>query len=209
MEKRDSDTIVINSLEKDQKFSVNEGEKKTFVIVLTDGKNSEGDVKIFISGRNADVQILGLIVGYGKQHVRLYTFQDHVEPESVSDLLIKSVLFDEAKVYYSGLIRIEKDAQKSNAYQKNQTLLMSPNSWADTRPTLEIEANDVRCTHGATIGKLREDEMYYLETRGLTQKDASRVLIKGFYQDVLRRIPNDNIRKDIESKLYSQLHALV
>lgn len=204
-----NNVVLIQELIKDQEFRVGDGEKKTFVIVLTSGENSEGDVKIYIKGKHADVQILGVILGFGKQIVRLYTFQDHMESESVSDLLIKSVLFDEAKVYYSGLIRIEKGAQKSNAYQKNQHILMSPKTWADSRPTLEIEANDVRCTHGATIGKLDESQLYYLRTRGLSAKAAQRLLIEGFYQDVIDRIPHVEMRQHIEEKLYSRLHSLV
>lgn len=202
-------TIVIESLKKDQEFIVGDNEQKTFILFLANGESADGDVKIRIEGKNAHVQILGAILGYGKQIIHLYTFQDHMKPESISDLLIKSVLFDEAKMYYSGLIRIEKDAQKSNAYQKNQNILMSDKSWADSRPKLEIEANDVRCTHGATIGKLRDDELYYLEARGLPKKDAEKLLIEGFFEDVLVRIPDEKKREHIKSSLYSHLHSLV
>lgn len=209
VEKNLSETVIIDTLKKDIEYVVRDNEQKTFIIVLTDGKSEEGEVKIYIKGKNADVQILGVILGYGKQIVRLYTFQDHMESESVSDLLIKSVLFDEAKVYYSGLIRIEKGAQKSNAYQKNQHILMSAETRAESRPTLEIEANDVRCTHGATIGKLDAGQLYYLYTRGLPPKVAKRLLIEGFYKDVIDRIPNMEVGQSIEEKLYSRLHSLV
>lgn len=202
-------TIVIDHLQKDLKFKVGNNEKKTFIIFLTNDTEQIGDVKIFIEGEKAKVQILGIIVGQGKQKVELYTLQDHIKPESVSDLLIKSVLFDESKFNYKGLIKIEKDAQKSNAYQKNQNLLLSPKSWADSRPYLEILANDVRCTHAATVGQIDKNQLYYLQTRGLTERIATYLLVDGFFQDVLDRIPDDKIREEVKEKLFNKITVLL
>lgn len=207
-----SKVVLINKLVKDKEYFVGDQEKKTFVIFLTGDKDQNGEVKIIIKGRNAEVVILGIIIGTGQQKINLYTLQDHLERESVSDLLIKSVLFDEARLNYSGLIKIEKNAQKSNAYQKNQNLLLSPHSWADSRPKLEILANDVRCTHGATIGKIDPNQLYYLMSRGLNEKDATKLLIEGFFNEVLWRIGEpkiqDKLAKEINqtiSELTSQL----
>lgn len=203
-----SDVIIINKLIKNQQFTVSDGENKTFVIVLTKEGEQSGDVKIIIKGKKAEVLILGIIIGQGKQKINLYTLQDHQKRESKSDLLIKTVLFDEAKFYYQGLIKIEKDAQKSNAYQKNQNILMSPKSWADSRPTLEILANDVRCTHGATVGKIDPEQIYYLKSRGLSEKLVQKMLLEGFLNEIILRIPDkklqDKIRVNINGKI-SQL----
>src|SRR3990167_2819936 len=203
-------TVVIDHLRTDQQFIVVDNEKKTFVIILTGEKDEDGEVKIIIKGKKTEVQILGIIIGQGKQKINLYTLQDHLKPESKSDLLIKSVLFDEAKFYYQGLIRIEKDAQKSNAYQKNQNILMSPQSWADSKPYLEIKANDVRCTHGATVGKLNNDELFYLESRGLSVKEATKLLLEGFFNDVWMRLEDKKIKnklaQTINNKLTNLLH---
>jgi len=201
--------VVINKLIKDQKFIVSDGENKTFVILLLDGLEQLGDVKIAIKGKSANVAILGIIVGYGKQKINLYTLQDHFQPNSVSDLFIKSVLFDESKFNYRGLIKIEKNAQKSNAYQKNQNLLMSPSAWADSRPYLEILANDVRCTHGATIGRVDEQQLYYLATRGLSEIEATKLIVSGFYQEILDRIPNREIQIKLKKRLDSKINNLL
>lgn len=203
-----SSTIIIDKLLKNQEFMVGDSETKTFVIFLADKKNQIGKLKVIIKGNKSNVAILGIIVGSGKQKIDLYTLQDHLKPESISDLFIKSVLFDEAKFNYQGLIKIEKGAQKSNAYQKNQNLLMSPHAWADSRPYLEILANDVRCTHGATVGKIDRDQLYYLQTRGLSTKEATQLIIEGYCNEVLERIPNDKIRDEINKKLNATLQGL-
>lgn len=204
-----NNTIIIDHLEKDQQFTVGNYENKTFVIFLIGDSIQNGDVKIIIKGKKAKVQILGIILGFDKQKIELYTLQDHVKAKSVSDLLIKSVLFDSARFNYKGLIKIEKDAQKSNAYQKNQNLLLSPGAWADSRPYLEILANDVRCTHGATVGKIDKDQLYYLSTRGLTPDVATKLLIEGFYNEVIERIPNGKIRDEIREELNRKIEYLL
>jgi len=201
--------VIIDRLKKNQSFTVGNNETKTFVIFLL-GKNAQrGEVKIIIKGKKAQVQILGLIIAAGEQKIELYTLQDHLKPESVSDLLVKSILFDRAKFNYQGLIKIEKDAQKSNAYQKNQNLLMSKSAWADSRPYLEILANDVRCTHGATIGKIDEEQLYYLKTRGLEEKLATKLLINGFLREVIERIPDKKIQDMLEDEIEKQINRLV
>ena len=204
-----TNSIIINNIKKDQQFIVVDNEKKTFVIILTGEKDQVGDVKIIINGKKTEVQILGIIIGHGKQKINLYTLQDHLKPESKSDLLIKSVLFDEAKFYYQGLIKIEKDAQKSNAYQKNQNILMSPKSWADSRPTLEILANDVRCTHGVTIGKIDPQQTFYLKSRGLSEKLAQKMLLEGFLNEIILRIPDEKLQDEIRVKINNKITQLL
>lgn len=207
--KNKDNIIIIDKLDKKLEFNVKDNENKTFLILHDNGQSSEGNVNIVISGKNANVQILGIILGFGLQTINLYTLQDHLKANSVSDLFIKSVLFDKAKFYYKGLIKIEKDAQKSNAYQKNQNLLLSNKSWADSRPSLEILANDVRCTHGATVGKLDENQLYYLETRGLNKIEASRMLINGFFTDVIGRIPDQKIKDKLMSRVEEKIEILM
>lgn len=201
--------IIIDHLRKDQQFIVKDKEDKTFVVFLADKKDQIGKLKIYIKGNKTNVQILGIIIGSGKQKIELYTLQDHLKPESVSDLFIKSVLFDEAKFNYQGLIKIEKGAQKSNAYQKNQNLLLSSKTWADSRPYLEILANDVRCTHGATIGKIDEEQLYYLKTRGLDDIAARKIIISGFLNEVIERIPDEKIREKLKEKLDRKIIRLL
>lgn len=204
----DNKTIIIDKLRKDQEFRVSDGEIKTFVIFLLDREDQIGKVRIIIKGSKAYVRIFGVIIGSNTQQINLYTLQDHQKPESISDLLIKTVLFDEAKFQYQGLIKIEKGAQKSNAYQKNQNLMMSEKAWADSRPYLEILANDVRCTHGATIGRLDKEQVYYLASRGLGRKEASRLLIEGFLNEVISRISDKIIQASLMDKISLAINRL-
>lgn len=201
--------VIIDKLIKENSFIVQDNENKTFLIFLTENKDQNGDVKIIIDGEKANVQILGIILGSGNQKINLYTLQDHLKRESVSDLLIKSVLFGESRFNYKGLIKIEKKAQKSNAYQKNQNILMSPKSWADSRPYLEILANDVRCTHGATVGKIDKEQLYYLKSRGINEKEGSKMIITGFFQDVLNRISDFTIREELLKKLEAKIPKML
>ena len=201
--------ILIDSLAGQKKFTVGQNEKKTFIIYLTENDSQTGEVDIIINGSGSDVKILGMILGSERQVLRLYTLQDHQKELSVSDLLIKSVLFGSAKFYYEGLIRIGQGAQKSNAYQKNDNILMSIDSWADSRPKLEILANDVRCTHGATIGRLNDLSMYYLKTRGLSESQSAELILSGFYRDALQRIEDENLREQLVRDLDTKIKRLV
>ena len=203
------DTIIIENLKEDQQFIVGDHEEKTFVIFLDNKQNQSGEIIIKIKGRQANIQILGIIIGSGQQKIKLATIQDHQYPESKSNLLIKSVLFDEARLFYRGLIKIEKNAQKSNAYQKNQTLLMGTGVWADSKPYLEILTNDVRCTHGATIGKIDENLLYYLQTRGLDEKTSTKLITVGFLQEVIDRIPDQKVQNTLAQKIDFQVNKLL
>lgn len=163
-------------------------------LVKTPGKhifylhNFSGELNIAIESTAAEVYIFGIYIGRGADNFKVNTIQNHKVGENVSDLLIKGVFFDESKFIYEGLIRIEKKAQKSNAYQKNQNLMMSPKVFVDSRPFLEILANDVRCTHGSTTGKLDVEQIYYLQSRGLNIKNAEKILIDGFIEDIFNKI---------------------
>lgn len=201
--------ILIDSLAGHKKFTVGQNEKKTLIIYLTENDSQTGEVDIIINGSGSEVKILGMILGSERQVLRLYTLQDHQKEQSVSDLLIKSVLFGSAKFYYEGLIRIGQGAQKSNAYQKNDNILMSKGTWADSRPKLEILANDVRCTHGATIGRLNDLSMYYLKTRGLSESQSAELILSGFYRDALQRIEDENLREQLFRDLDTKIKRLV
>lgn len=200
---------IISTLSSETAFTVGSKEKYIFLILLLDTNDQLGDLKVEINGSGAEVQILGIVLGSAKQKINIYTLQDHKAPNSISDLFIKSVLFDEARLSYRGLIQIEKGAFKSNAYQKNQNILMSPKSWADTRPELEILANDVRCTHGATVGRLNEEQVYYLKSRGLSQEQATQLLLEGFFTEVLNRVPDEKLRTDLQKKVNNSLQKLL
>jgi Fe-S cluster assembly protein SufD len=161
--------------------------------------NHSGKINIDIETKNAEVYIFGLFIGHDKDNFTLNTVQHHKEQESLSDLFIKGVFFDESRFVYEGLIRLEKSAQKSHAYQKNQNLIMSPGCFVDSRPFLEILANDVFCTHGSTTGKLNKDELLYLQTRGLNKEVAEKLMIQGFVTDLFSRMQKLGIKDEIKN----------
>lgn len=169
--------------EKKDTYKVNVSGKHVFFVF-----NYSGTINIQIESPDAEVFIYGVYIGKGNDNFKLNTIQHHEVGNNVSDLLVKGVFFDESKFIYEGLIRIDKKAQKSNAYQKNQNLIMSPSVFVDSRPFLEILANDVRCTHGSTTGKLDNEQLYFLQTRGLSQQKAISLLLAGFVEDVFNKI---------------------
>jgi Fe-S cluster assembly protein SufD len=126
----------------------------------------------------------------------------------VSDLLVKGALRDEAVSVYSGLIKIRKDAQHSDAYQANRNLLLSPKARADSIPKLEIEANDVRCTHGATVGQVDAEQLFYLQSRGFSLDEAQNTLVHGFFQPVIDRIALGEVRERIHAAIDAELEGL-
>lgn len=147
-------------------------------------KNLSGKIIFDIISSNVEVNIYGLYLGKKNEKFEIYTVQNHLSTNSISNLLIKGVFYDSANFSYQGLIRIEKQAQKSHAYQKNQNLVLSPNVVVNSKPELEILANDVFCTHGSTTGRLNKEEIFYLKSRGIIEKEAKKLLVKGFIQDV-------------------------
>jgi len=148
--------------------------------------SGEFDFNIKASGVNLD--ILGLFVGKKSDNFELKTNQYHIAPGSTSNLLIKGVFDEHSKFIYQGLIKIEKSGQKSHAYQKNKNLILSPDVYVDSRPFLEILANDVFCTHGSTTGKINEESLFYLKSRGLNQKIAEKLYVSGFIQEIIDKI---------------------
>lgn len=148
--------------------------------------SGEFDFRIKASGVNLD--ILGLFVGKKSDNFELKTNQYHIYPNSTSNLLIKGVFDDQSKFIYQGLIKIEKSGQKSHAYQKNKNLILSSDVYVDSRPFLEILANDVFCTHGSTTGKINEESLFYLKSRGLNQELAEQLYISGFIQEIIDKI---------------------
>ena len=158
------------------------------------GKLTKLDLEMHLDGEGSEAKFSGCYFGNGTQHFDFHTFQNHNVGHSISDLLFKGALRDSARMVYQGLIKVHKDAQRSDAYQANRNLLLSEKARADSIPSLEIEANDVRCTHGATVGQVDEDQLFYLQTRGLRRPDAERMIIQGFFEPVLERIPAESLR---------------
>ena len=158
------------------------------------GRLVKSNLETTLAGDGARSELLGILLGEARQHFDTHTLQDHQAPHTFSDLLYKSALAGQAQSIYTGLIRIAKQAQKSDAYQANRNLLLSQGATADSIPMLEIEADDVRCTHGVAVGPVDEDQAFYLMSRGLSRPEAERLIVEGFFDPVFRRIPTEDLR---------------
>jgi Fe-S cluster assembly protein SufD len=153
----------------------------------------------------AEARPLGLFFGDGAQHLDFRTLQDHRVGHTTSDLLYKGALYDEAVSVFSGMIRVHPKAQHTDAYQANRNLLLSDAAQAYSIPNLEIGANEVRCTHGATIGPIQPDEVFYLRSRGIDPAAAEALIVMGFFEVVLREIKPSDLRLSLQKLLASKL----
>jgi Fe-S cluster assembly protein SufD len=169
--------------------------------------SAKGKVRIQndLAGQGATSRVTGAYFADGTQHLDYDTFQEHIAPHTTSDFAFKGALRDTATAVWRGMIRVEKDAQKTNAYQENRNLLLSPHAHADSIPGLEILANDVRCTHGATLGQVDRDQLFYLMARGLSRAEAERLIVRGFFQDVLDRIELEPVRDALAAALEARI----
>jgi Fe-S cluster assembly protein SufD len=158
-----------------------------------------------LSGRGATSRVTGAYFADGGQHLDYDTFQEHIAPDCTSDFAFKGALRDHATAVWRGMIRVEKDAQKTNAYQECRNLMLSPTTHAVPIPGLEILANDVRCTHGATVGRVDRDQLFYLMARGLPRPEAERLIVRGFFQDVLDRIELEPVREAVTAALEARI----
>ena len=168
-------------------------------------KNGKVRIENDLAGEGATSRVTGAYFADGDQHLDYDTFQEHIAPNTTSDFAFKGALRDAASVVWRGMIKVEKDAQRTNAYQENRNLLLSDKAHADSIPGLEIEANDVRCTHGATIGQVDRDQLFYLMARGLTRGEAERLIVRGFFQDVLDRIELEPVRDALGEALEARI----
>jgi Fe-S cluster assembly protein SufD len=147
-----------------------------------------------LAGPGADCQVNGVLFTEGKQHLTYNTLQHHVAPNCHSDFLYKGALQDRSRTVWRGMIKVDPAAQQSDGYQRNDNLLLSPSVRADSIPGLEIEADNVRCTHGSTSGRVDEELIFYTQCRGFTRKEAIRAIVTGFFQQISDRITIDSVR---------------
>jgi Fe-S cluster assembly protein SufD len=158
-----------------------------------------------LAGPGATSRVTGAYFADADQHLDYDTFQEHMAPDTESDFAFKGALRDTATAVWRGMIRVERDAQKTNAYQECRNLMLSPTTHAVPIPGLEILANDVRCTHGATVSRVDREQLFYLMARGLPRPEAERLIVRGFFQDVLDRIELEPVRAAVTSALEARI----
>lgn len=162
------------------------------------GRLNKLNQAIVLEGNGANAQMLGLAFTDARQHLDVSTAQEHVSPHTSSDLLYRAVLKDRSQTAWGGNIYVYPAANYTDAYQKNDNLLLSERAHADTLPGLEIQAHEVRCTHGATAGKIDTDQVFYLMSRGLTYAQAEKLIVDGFFEPVMERVPMESVREELQ-----------
>ena len=169
--------------------------------------SKKGKVRIQndLAGQGATSRVTGAYFADGTQHLDYDTFQEHIAPNTTSDFAFKGALRDRSTAVWRGMIRVERDAQKTNAYQENRNLMLSPTTHAVPIPGLEILANDVRCTHGATVSRVDRDELFYAMARGLSRGEAERLIVRGFFQNILDRIEFETVRDALAAALEARI----
>jgi Fe-S cluster assembly protein SufD len=165
------------------------------------------DMNAFVDGEHAETWLNGVYLGSGDQVLDNHTRIDHAKPNCNSFEVYKGILTDRARGVFNGKIFVYEDAQKTDAKQTNQTLLLSPKATIDTKPQLEIFADDVKCTHGATIGQLSQDMLFYLRARGIPEQQARTLLVYAFAAAGLEKISVESVKQALEKELTRKLHT--
>ena len=177
-----------------------DSEMKNLQVTLG-SKFSKNSVGSHLRGENGLAEMLGIFFGDGDQFFDHHTWQLHESGYATSDLEYKGALKEKARSVYSGLIKVYEDAQRTDAYQQNRNLVLSRTARADTIPNLEIEANDVRCTHGATVSQVEDEHLFYLMARGIPKAEAQKLIVEGFFRPVIDRIPVEEIQDFLQGAI--------
>jgi Fe-S cluster assembly protein SufD len=169
------------------------------------GQIVRNDLNVWLNGEHTETSLNGVAVGLGDQVVDNHTRIDHAMPNCHSFETYKTILGGRANGVFNGKIFVYKDAQKTDAKQTNQALLLSKRAAVNSKPQLEIFADDVKCTHGATVGQLREDALFYLRARGIPKKEAESLLVYAFAGEVIDKITIKEVREALEKVLFQTL----
>jgi len=173
--------------------------------IATGGLLVREEVNAMLDGEGAEALLAGLYVITGRQHIDNQTTLDHAQPHCSSREVYKGVLDGESSAVFNGKIVVRKDAQKTDSKQSNKNLLLSEKAVIDTKPALEIYADDVKCTHGATIGQIDPDAIFYLRSRGIGRQEARDLLTYAFANDILGRIKYQPLRERLSEGLFARL----
>ena len=161
------------------------------------GKLNRLKIDTIFDGQGSQCNNIGVFLGKGKEHIDFTTNMHHNTENTINNVLVDGILKDESTSVYRGLIKIEKTAQKTNSYLENHILKLGDKTLANSIPSLKIEANDVKASHGATVGQIDEEHMFYLMARGLSREEAERMIVEGFFEPVIQKIPSEELKEKI------------
>lgn len=205
---RTSQTIIDTLTDDDREIHVAAGVHLQYLLPMTEGFFEGRTRRLVLAGDGASASILGVFVGHDEAHLGLTFNTIHAGPNTVSRSLFKSVLLGKSTLDLDGVIRLEKSAHGADALLEERALLLSPDAQATAVPSLEIEANDVRCKHAATAGPVDPEQLFYLRSRGLDEAAAERTIVLGFFDQVIGQMP-ESWQNTIRSVLANALHSHV
>lgn len=191
-----------------QRATVDRNATLQWTIGALGAKLAKVNQQVALTGPDAHAQVNGVMFTQGRQHLSYNTHQHHQAPYCHSDLLYKSALQDRSRTVWRGMIKVDVAAQRTDAYQRNDNLLLSRTARADSIPGLEIEADDVRCTHGSTSGRVDDQQVFYAMGRGFTRTEAVRMIVAGFFQQVFDRITIESVRASLGEAIAERVQAL-
>ncbi len=165
------------------------------------------NLTVTLDGEHIESHLIGLVLPTGKQHVDVHTLIDHAKPNCVSNELYKYVLDDQSEGVFNGKVFVRQDAQQTNAYQQNKSILLSESAKMNAKPELEIYADDVKCSHGATTGQLDAQALFYLMSRGMSRKQAQAMLLLAFARDIVESVRIEPLRELLDAQLNERFHG--
>jgi len=190
-----------------QELALKRDSRTISAVVNLGGGLVRDDLRGRLIGEGADLRLLGINVPGAGQHFDSETLQEHVAPHCRSELLYKCALSGKARTVFNGLIRVDAVAQKTDAYQTNRNILLSKEARADSVPQLEINANDVRCSHGSTVSRVRAEDVFYLMSRGLPRELAEETLVFGFLDEVIARLGWQDMATPLECRISQRIKS--
>ena len=203
-----TEVIFVQDGQLTRSLEVQAGQKADMVLLLLPGVSCDVKLDVRLAGEGAEANIYGAYVCAGQEKVKITVDMHHDLPHCNSRQLFKGVAGGTSKVDFYGKIIVAKDAQRTEAYQENHNILLSDGAKVDTKPQLEIYADDVKCSHGATIGRLNEDEQFYMRSRGISLEDAKVLQMISFIAPVLENITDESQRESIASEFEAQIRKI-
>lgn len=203
-----AEVIIVSEGQLSREISLTAGQRSDIVLVVFPGVSCDIKLDVHLVGEGAEANIYGAYVCGGEEKVKIAVDMYHEVPYCNSRQLFKGIAGGSSKVDFYGKIIVAKDAQRTEAYQENHNILLTEGAKVDTKPQLEIYADDVKCSHGATIGRLNEEEQFYMRSRGISLEDAKVLQMISFIAPVLENIHDAKEREDISSRLEDAIRLL-
>ena len=204
-----TEVIIVSQGQIIRNIEVQSGQRKDMVLLVYPGVSCDIRLDVKLAGEGAEANIYGAYVCGGDEKVNIAVDMHHDLPHCNSRQLFKGIAGGKSRVDFYGKIIVAKDAQRTEAYQENHNILLSDDAKVDTKPQLEIYADDVKCSHGATIGRLNEEEQFYMRSRGITLEDAKVLQMISFIAPVLENIPDEAQREAVAAQFESDIRNII